>query len=89
MRKQQVQVAIPCQHCSGVGYVENPIYRGQQMRALRLKARLTLTDIAHKMLFSKGYLSDLELGRRAWSESLIADYETAIAKVGRKNGGRK
>ena len=81
MRKQQIQAAIPCLACRGVGYIENPVYRGQEMRKLRMKApRQTLTDVADRMGFSKGYLSDLELGRRAWNEELIAAYEKALKR---------
>ncbi len=79
MRKQQIEVAIPCLACHGAGYIENPAYRGQEMRKRRLKApRQSLTEVAGRMGFSKGYLSDLELGRRAWSGNLIMAYEKAL-----------
>lgn len=79
MRKPiKTSETITCPNCKGRGEIDNPVWRGKEMRQLRKSASKTLTEVARVMKFSKGYLSDLELGRRAWSESLILAYEKAL-----------
>lgn len=49
---------------------------GLKMRALREKCGLSLRTVAKRMGFkSAQYISDLERGRRPWSESLIARFK--------------
>ena len=48
------------------------------MRALRKAAGKGLRQIAGAMDFSPAYVSDLELGRRGWSEELIERYKKAV-----------
>lgn len=69
---------LTCPQCHGEGTVENPAYRGQEMRRLRQAAGLSLREVARQMKLSAAYVSDLELGRRAWSKRLINDYGKAI-----------
>lgn len=78
MRKQKTPATVTCPNCEGCGEIENPLWRGQKMRLERNNIEATLTDVARKMGFSKGYVSDLELGRRAWSSKLISAYEKAL-----------
>lgn len=51
---------------------------GLAMRDLRTHRGYSLRKLAHKMSISVPYLSDLELGRRKWSEAKIRDYIVAI-----------
>jgi predicted transcriptional regulator len=78
MRKQKIPETIVCPNCEGCGEIDNPIWRGREMRRQRDEAAKTLSEVANSMHFSKGYLSDLELGRRAWNSNLIAAYEKAL-----------
>lgn len=66
----------PCRCCDGTGEEYDDISVGAEMRALRLKSNLTLEEMGSKMKrrFSQAYLSDLEHGRRGWSDRLIAEY---------------
>lgn len=80
MRTKKIPQTIQCPNCEGCGEIDNPVWRGSEMKRLRKEARKTLTEVALAMDFSKGYLSDLELGRRAWSTSLIQSYERALKK---------
>lgn len=69
----------PCDKCGGKGELENPIYRGREMRRLRRDADLSLREVARRMDKSAAYISDLELGRRAWSKRLIDFYQKAVS----------
>lgn len=42
---------------------------GARLRKRREKAKLSLREVARRMSLSAPYLSDLELGRRAWTEA--------------------
>ncbi len=68
----------PCERCGGTGELENAAYRGKQMRELREASGLSLRRVAELMEFSAAYVSDLELGRREWSDKLIRAYEKAL-----------
>lgn len=68
----------PCEWCNGTGKRENAAYRGKEMRKLREASGLSLRRVAELMEFSAAYISDLELGRRDWSEKLIKAYEKAL-----------
>lgn len=48
------------------------------MRKLRQAAGLSLREVARQMGRSAAYISDLELGRRGWSGTLIRAYEKAL-----------
>jgi predicted transcriptional regulator len=68
----------PCKWCNGTGEIENAAYRGQEMRRKREAADRTLREVARRMELSAAYISDLELGRRAWSQRLITAYQKAL-----------
>lgn len=51
---------------------------GKKARALRIDAGITLRKFAERMGFTPAYVSDLELGRRAWSERMVDKYERAL-----------
>jgi len=67
-----------CPKCDGKGEIKDPAETGRQMRALRKAAGKGLRQIAGAMDFSPAYVSDLELGRRGWSEELIERYKKAV-----------
>lgn len=58
---------MKCRHCNGTGVEQDWRAVGAAVRTLRRKAGLTLTELAGLTGTTQGYLSDLELGRRAWS----------------------
>jgi predicted transcriptional regulator len=68
----------PCPKCNGTGEVKDAAETGRQMRALRKAAGKGLRQIAGAMNFSPAYVSDLELGRRGWSDSLVEQYKKAV-----------
>lgn len=78
MRRMRIQKTRPCEWCNGTGERENAAYRGQEMRKLRQASGLSLRRVAELMEFSAAYISDLELGRRDWSEKLIKSYERVL-----------
>lgn len=47
------------------------------MRMRREQLRLSVREVARRMLLSPAYVSDLELGRRRWRTDLIERYEAA------------
>lgn len=47
-------------------------------RALRHNRGVSLRDLAKRMKLTAGYLSDLELARRQWSEKLADKFEAAL-----------
>jgi cytoskeletal protein RodZ len=71
----------PCGTCGGSGKVPDPVFVGQKMRRLRNSEGKTLRAVARAMNLSAAYLSDLELGRRGWSESLQKAYVRGVAKA--------
>lgn len=74
-----------CPRCGGTGTVPDPAYHGEQARQRRIKAGVTLRQIAKRMGLSVGYLSDLELGRRGWSEGLTQRYIKALRGTGEQS----
>lgn len=53
---------------------------GADRRAYREKHGISLRTFAKEIGFSGPYVSDLELGRRAWSEQLIYKFEAALER---------
>ena len=47
---------------------------GALMRQARLKAGLTLREMARRLKCSAPYVCDLELGRRGWNESRLEEW---------------
>jgi transcriptional regulator with XRE-family HTH domain len=73
------QPLMPCPACEGTGKVLDPVAAGRQMRALRLKEKLSLREVARRMGISAPYVQDMELGRRNCKGRLI-DYLEALSK---------
>ena len=70
----------PCPRCDGTGYVPDPAHHGKEARIRRRAAGVSLRELAGRMGFSAAYVSDLELGRRGWSENLMKRYIKALAE---------
>ena len=51
---------------------------GKRMRASRVKKHVSLRTLADRIGVSAPYLSDLELGRRAWSEERAQQFIAAL-----------
>ena len=66
--------------------VVDNIKTGQRARGFRKKCEVSLREVARSMEISAAYLSDLELGRRAWRTSLEHKFIAAIAVVALKKG---
>lgn len=78
------KTTMKCDKCEGTGQVPNPRIIGAAMRVLRTRADVSLRDVATKMQVSAAYLSDLELGRRNWSEETQKSFHNALHNLRRK-----
>lgn len=59
--------------------VVDPQATGAAMRKRREDAGVSLREMGRRLGVSAAFLSDLELGRRAWSEERAQSYVKAIA----------
>ena len=58
--------------------VSDNIATGSAMRQRRMKKGHTLRAVANAIGVSAAFLSDLELGRRNWTEDLVRRIEEAL-----------
>lgn len=58
---------------------------GAALRDRRIYKRLSLRSLATELGISAAYLSDLELGRRNWTEERFAEAVSAIEQLAAKN----
>jgi len=75
MKKTKAFLNFQCNACDGRGLLSAGL--DFDPRAERESAGKSLREVARSMKISAGYLSDLELGRRAWSEGLLDDFREA------------
>lgn len=68
--------ADPCPRCNGDG--EWLHIDGEEMRRARKAKGVGLRELAEKLHLSAAYLSDLELGRRQFSEDTARTYLVAL-----------
>lgn len=61
---------LACRTCNGTGFEPDHQQIGREMRARRMVAGLSLRAVAQEMGVSAAYLSDLELGHRAWNSKI-------------------
>lgn len=54
---------------------------GLTLRLLRVKRNLSLREVARRMKLSAPYLSDLELGRRAWTQARVLEFMKALERL--------
>lgn len=66
---------------SRVTLIVDDVATGEAVRKLREKAKLSLRKVAAECGWSAPYQSDLELGRRAWSDDKCLKVEGAILKL--------
>jgi predicted transcriptional regulator len=67
-----------CPRCNGTGQVRDPREYGAAMRKLRELAGLSLRHVATRMGITAPYLSDLELGRRAFNNVRVIQYRRIV-----------
>jgi helix-turn-helix protein len=67
-----------CLHCGGTGMALDQLAIGQYARDQREKAKQSLRSVADQMAISAAYLSDLERGRRNWSQGLWDDFMDVV-----------
>lgn len=72
--------SVPCPACGGTGKLEDQRYVGQLMRKMRETQGKTLRQVAAAMHLSAPYISDLELGRRHWTQGLKDRFNQALSK---------
>lgn len=77
-KETMTALQMPCDKCSGTGLVNDPRVTGQLLRKEREQAGVSLRALAGKLEVSAAYLSDLERGRRNWSEGKIAGYRRIL-----------
>jgi predicted transcriptional regulator len=51
---------------------------GELMREARKQQRVTLREMARRLKWSAPYVSDLELGRRTWTQAKAERYRDAL-----------
>lgn len=76
----------PCPRCGGSGRVRDDAETGWAMKGRREQAGLVLREVAAVMNLSVGYVSDLEHGRKPWSEDRIKEYTRAMREAKRRKG---
>jgi len=62
----------PCRACQGLGFIDR--VEGDGLRQLRRAAGVSLREAARRFVRSAAYLSDVELGRRRATESIVGAY---------------
>jgi len=70
---------MKCNKCSGTGNIPDQKKVGADLRLKRKRARVSLRTMAEWLDFSPSYISDLELGRRNWTDTLKLNYEIALS----------
>lgn len=81
MTSEPDKLKKPCPRCGGTGQVWNSFRLGVDLAKRRVKAGLTGREVAKEMGISPQYLSDLEKGRRSWTEPLRARYLVAMETI--------
>lgn len=61
-------------------WVIDHVGTGENMRAFRRTAKVSLREIARRMKVSAVFLSDLERGRRNWTQDKFEDYQKALSR---------
>ena len=59
-------------------WVVDHVQTGQNMSAFRRVAGISLREIARRMKLSAPYISDLEHGRRNWTQDKLESYRAAL-----------
>ena len=70
----------PCRYCHGSGTEIDHSAVGFTLRTLRLKKEIGLREMARGMGVSAPFLSDMELGKRNWTQERIDQFNEVIKK---------
>ena len=65
---------MKCPKCNGKGEIENPVHVGALFKKGRLIKGLSLRALAQRIKLSPAYVSDLEHGKRNWSQKIKTKY---------------
>ena len=71
----------PCPRCGGSGIIRNDGFVGKQLRARREAVGISLRELARRVKWSATYVSELELGRKVWTDRKIQRYVTGLKKA--------
>lgn len=66
-----------CRCCDGTGKEMDDIEVGWAMRKQRIAAKLSQSEVAHRMKVTASYVCDLEYGKRKWTDLKISLYQKA------------
>lgn len=69
---------VKCPKCRGTGLVPNQYALALERRSARMRAHITMTEVAEKMGITCCHLSLLERGKRNWSPEMTMRHEEAI-----------
>jgi ribosome-binding protein aMBF1 (putative translation factor) len=70
-----------CSHCNGTGKVPAlPLTVGAVMREMRIARGRTIRSMAKKLEITSVHLSDLEHGRKEWTEELLRAFAKEMRK---------
>lgn len=70
-----------CSKCNGSGQVFDPMATGKAMKALRVKARIRLREMAYELGCSITLVCHLESGRKPWDQHRINRFKAAIKAI--------
>lgn len=70
----------PCRHCHGSGKEIDHSAVGFALRTLRVKKEIGLRAMARAIKVSAPFLSDLELGKRNWTQQRIDQFNAVLEK---------
>lgn len=74
----------PCSKCAGTGKQLDAVRQGELMREARHKLGISLERMAEQSGVSVSYASNLETGKRPWSEALLARWDKALSYFSRE-----
>jgi predicted transcriptional regulator len=63
-----------CPRCGGTGTIMHDGFVGSQMRARREAIGISLRELSRRVKWSATYVSDLELGRKLWTDRKVQRY---------------
>lgn len=72
--------ARPCHCCGGTGKENDAVLIGAKMKAMRQAAGIQQKFVALKLNISAAFLSDLEHGRRYWTQTMIDKYKEVVGE---------
>lgn len=70
--------AKPCHCCGGTGKENDAVLIGHKLKKRRQAAGIQQKYVALRMGVSASFLSDLEHGRRYWTQTMIDKYMEVV-----------